>query len=203
MIRDSLVIVGSGGHASVVYDAAIKMKLWESILILDHEMEGFGLIVDDLYSNRFNYIKSHDFFVAIGDNKIRESILNDLFRNLFSVSTIIHPSAIIADNTLIDKGTCILAGSIINPFAKLGKGVIVNTGVRIDYHDSIGDFTHLSPGSVLTGAVTIGKRCFIGAGAIFKNGIKVVDDTIIGAGGVVIKDIDEPGTYLGIPAKKK
>lgn len=201
MISDSLCIVGSGGHACVVYDAAIKSKSWKSILIIDYRIEGFGLAVDDLYTNRFDYIKTHTFFVAIGDNKIREKILNELFRERFSVSTIIHPSAIIAESCLIDMGTCVLAGSVINPFAKIGKGVIVNTGVRIDHHDIIGDYTHLSPGSILTGAVTIGKGCFVGAGAIFKNGVKISDDIIIGAGGVVVKDIEKSGTYVGVPVK--
>ena len=42
----------------------------------------------------------------------------------------------------------------------------------------------------------------VGTGAQILQGLTICDDTIIGAGAVVTKDILEPGTYVGIPAKK-
>ena len=41
----------------------------------------------------------------------------------------------------------------------------------------------------------------IGIGVIVSNNINICGDCIIGAGAVVVKDIDEPGTYVGMPAK--
>jgi serine acetyltransferase len=48
-----------------------------------------------------------------------------------------------------------------------------------------------------------GDRVFVGIGASIVNNVSICDDVIIGAGGVVIKDIDEKGTYVGVPARKK
>ena len=42
----------------------------------------------------------------------------------------------------------------------------------------------------------------MGTGARIIQGHKITEDTIIGAGAVVLKDIDEAGTYVGVPAKK-
>ncbi len=40
----------------------------------------------------------------------------------------------------------------------------------------------------------------IGSGAIINQGIRICDDVKIGSGTVVIRDITEPGTYVGVPA---
>lgn len=56
--------------------------------------------------------------------------------------------------------------------------------------------------SLKRGSVVIGKYCFVGAGVVIIPGIKICDEVIIGAGAVVVKDITEPGTYAGVPAKK-
>lgn len=201
MKHKSLVIVGSGGHAAVVLDASNQMKTWENIIILDNQTDGVFLTVDDLYANRKKYLETHDIFVAIGDNFIRENFLNELAKEGFSLATVIHPSSIIADNVILDEGTIVLAGVILNPNVRVSKGVIVNTGARLDHHSKIGDFTHVCPGTVLAGDVTIGSRCFLGTGSIVSNQVNIADNVSLGAGCVVVKSITEPGTYVGVPAR--
>ena len=48
---------------------------------------------------------------------------------------------------------------------------------------------------------TIGDRVSIGTGAIILP-VKICDGTVVGAGAVVTKDIDEPGVYVGNPARR-
>ena len=43
---------------------------------------------------------------------------------------------------------------------------------------------------------------FIGAGAVIKDNIKICDNVTIGAGAVVVKNIDSPGLYAGNPVKR-
>ena len=54
----------------------------------------------------------------------------------------------------------------------------------------------------MAGTVTVGENTWIGIGAAVSNNIDIASDCIIGAGAVVVKNISEPGTYIGIPAKK-
>lgn len=201
MKHNSLIIVGSGGHASVVYEAAKKMKNWDQILILDESKDGVILGVDELYSNRIHYKETHDIFVAIGNNHIREVYMNELQMEDFSFATIIHPSAVIADSVLIEKGSCLLAGSIINPFVKIARGVIINTGVQLDHHSCIGEFTHVCPGTILAGHVTVGNQCFLGVGSVVSNQVQITNEVTLGAGCVVLKTLRRSGTYVGIPAR--
>jgi sugar O-acyltransferase (sialic acid O-acetyltransferase NeuD family) len=203
MKRKSLLIVGSGGHASVVLDAANLMQLWDSILILDQTKEGIVLDVHDVYANRHQYKPTHEVFVAIGDNLNREKVTNELISEGFSLATIVHPSAIVAESASMGEGSCVLAGAILNPYTTIGKGVIVNTSASLDHHNHIGDYTHVCPGSVLAGDVTIGTHCFLGTGSVVSSQIEITNHVTLGAGCVVVKSITEPGTYVGVPARKR
>lgn len=70
-------------------------------------------------------------------------------------------------------------------------------------HDSvIGNFSTIAPNAAIMGRVKIGERCYIGANATIIPEITVCPDAIIGAGAVVNKDILEPGTYVGVPARR-
>ena len=55
----------------------------------------------------------------------------------------------------------------------------------------------------MCGTVEVGNRTWVGAGATVSNNISICDDCMIGAGAVVVKDIKERGTYIGVPARKK
>jgi sugar O-acyltransferase (sialic acid O-acetyltransferase NeuD family) len=202
MKHNKLVIVGSGGHASVVMDAAKQMNRWKSFVVLDENPSGVVLSVDDLYSKRQEYKDSSDFFVAIGDNGVRERFMRELLAEGYSIATIVHPTAVIASSVVIEEGSCVFAGAILNPFVRIAKGVIVNTSASVDHHSNIGSFSHLCPGTVLAGGVTVGEQCFLGAGAVVSNQIHIINDVTLGAGAVVTKSIAEAGTYVGVPARK-
>ena len=202
MKHKTLVVVGSGGHASVVVDAARLMNVWTSIVILDQHMNSKVLPVDELYANRRNYINHAHFIVAIGNNDDRKRLLEELISEGASIASVIHPSAVIAPTAIIEEGSCVLAGSILNPFVQIGKGVIINTKVSVDHHGVIGEYTHVAPGATLAGEVNVGSLGFIGTGATISNQINITSNVIIGAGGVVIADITKPGTYVGVPAKQ-
>ena len=54
----------------------------------------------------------------------------------------------------------------------------------------------------MNGGATVGHHCLIGSGATVLQGVSICDDVIVGAGTVVTRDIDSPGTYVGAPARK-
>ena len=66
----------------------------------------------------------------------------------------------------------------------------------------IGDYTTIAPNAVILGFVNIERKCYIGANSSILPHITICEDVIIGAGTVVTKDITEPGTYVGIPARR-
>lgn len=117
--------------------------------------------------------------------------------------TIAHRSAQIAINATVGKGCQFMAGSIVNPEAKIGKQCIINTKASIDHECTLSDGVEISPGATLCGLVVLGINVWIGAGATVLPRIQIGDDSIVGAGAVVTQDVPAGVTVLGVPAKTK
>ena len=102
-----------------------------------------------------------------------------------------------------------------------GKGVYANFNLTLvdDTHIYVGDYTMLGPNVVLATAghpilpelrplayqynmpVHIGKNCWLGAGVIVLPGVRIGDNTVIGAGSVVTKDIPANVVAVGNPCR--
>jgi len=204
-MREGLLIIGASGHGKVVADIALKMDVWKYIAFLDQDgsiVSSLGIEVVDKSVNACRYAKNYDIFVAVGNNIMREKIIGELIATGANVPVLIHPSAILGKEVEVEVGTAIMAGVVINCCTKIGRGCIINTGATIDHDNVIDDYVHVSPGAHLAGTVKVGKNTWIGAGGVVINNINITSDCVIGAGAVVISNITEPGTYIGVPAKK-
>jgi len=204
-MKDRLLIIGAGGHGRVVADIAIKMNKWQQIAFIDDDKtvkSSMGINIIGKSDDVFQYISSYDIFIAIGNNDIRERIHNRLKTAGASIPILIHPSVVTGERVEIGQGTVVMAGVVINCCSRIGKGCIINTASTIDHDNIIEDYVHISPGAHLAGTVKIGKGTWLGIGSIVSNNLNIADNCIIGAGAVVINDITEAGTYVGVPAKK-
>ena len=194
-----LIIIGASGHGKVVADIAV-LRGYKDIVFLDDNEEikecaGWPVI------GKSSEASNGEVFVAVGNAKTRQKLMERYEENVQSV--LVHPSAIIANDTKIGVGSVVMAGAVINPGTVIGRGVIVNTSSSIDHDCVLGDFVHVAVGAHLCGTVTVGDATWIGAGAIISNNVNICGGCTIGAGAVVVKNIEEPGTYVGVPAKLK
>ena len=195
-----LIIIGASGHGKVVTDIAMLCGYTE-IVFLDNNSEikecsGYPVLGPDTMTAELE----GEIFVAVGNSDIRQKLMERNHGRVFP--TLIHPSAVIAGGTEIGYGTVVMAGSVINPGVHIGNGCIVNTSSSIDHDCVIGDYCHISVGTHLSGTIAVGNNVWIGAGATISNNVNICPDVTIGAGAVVINDIEESGTYIGIPVKK-
>jgi sugar O-acyltransferase (sialic acid O-acetyltransferase NeuD family) len=95
------------------------------------------------------------------------------------------------------------AGAVINPDARLGMGVLVNTAATVDHDCIIEDGVHLAPGVHLAGDVRIGEGTFIGIGTVARQGVRVGRGCVVGAGSVIVRDLPDGSTAYGVPARVK
>lgn len=194
-----LKLLGVGGHAKVIIDAAkISGKKIDAVYDDDENTHGkefcgykvAGKIDSDLQG---------DAIIAIGNNKTRKKISTCLKK--MNWETVIHPTAIIADDVEIGEGSLIMAGTIIQTGTKIGKHCIINTGACIDHDCKIADFSHIAPNCSLAGGIEIGEGTFIGIGTAVSQYLKIGEWCQIGAGAAVVSEIPSNCTAVGVPAK--
>ncbi len=202
---EHLIIVGAGGHGKVVADVAAKSGKYTKISFLDDgtRTECLGIPVIGKLNDAEEYVNTAEFFVAIGNADFRYRIICNLVNIGAQIATLIHPTAVIGYDVTIGGGTVVMAGAVINPSAHIGEGCIINTASSVDHDCKIGNYSHVSVGAHVAGEVEVGVATWIGAGATVSNKISICSRCMIGAGAVVVKDITEPGTYVGVPAQKK
>lgn len=104
-----------------------------------------------------------------------------------------------------------LTGIEIHPGATIGKGLVIDhgMGVVIGETTEIGDNCTLYQGVTLGGTgkdvgkrhPTIGNNVLVGAGAKVLGPITIADNSKVAANAVVLKDIAENSTAVGIPAR--
>ncbi len=204
-MNEKLLIIGAGGHGKVIADIALKMNKWRNIAFLDdNENVGsvMGLEVLGTSNTLINYIDHYQIFIGIGDNMTRQKIHMMLEAAGANIPTLIHPNSTIGNEVYIGNGTAIMAGTVINCCTKIGKGCIINTGSKIDHDNHIEDFVHISPGAQLAGTVKVGKGTWLGIGSVVINNVNITANCKIGAAGLVLRDITEHGTYVGIPVRR-
>lgn len=201
-MKNQLIIIGASGHGKVVADIAKKIG-YTSIKFLDDDTNKKKCDKYNVVGSMRDIIdyKECDFIVAIGNNLIRKMIQEKLSEIGVNIVTLIHPSAVLAENVKIGEGTIIAAGVVINTSSWIGKGCIINTGATIDHDNVIADYVHVSVGSHLAGTVKVDAGVMIGAGTTIINNISICKECVIGAGAVVIDNVEKKGTYVGVPAR--
>lgn len=139
--------------------------------------------------------------VTIGAAQTRRALCAQVVQaGLQLVSFVADPQNCFADQ--INAGSVVLAGAVVNGGARLGQGVIVNSGAIVEHGCRLGEFSHVAPGAVIAGDAQIGAECWIGAQACVLQGRSICDGVTVGAAGLVIRDIDCAGVYVGQPVRR-
>lgn len=201
-----MILIGYSGHSYVVkgiFDILGKKVIGyfdnEEKNTNPYDLKYFG---KETSEEAIAVLKKNEFFIAIGDNYIRQKIYENFAEHGCLPVNAIHPSASIDQGAqLAEYGIMISSHVSINALSQIGNAVICNTGCIIEHECIINDFVHVGPGTVLCGNVTIGKGTFVGANAVVRQGVQIGKNCIIGAGAVVITDIPDDTTVIGNPSR--
>lgn len=201
MTKRSLVVIGSGGHAHVVSEAATACGF--SVVELVDVSGPEGGFTSLLASLEQIDLSAAGLALGIGVNLSRqrafETVRSNFPKSYFP--PIIHSAAWVSPSATLAPGSVMLAHSSIGARSRLGAGGILNTGASLDHDTSMDEFGSLGPGARTGGNVTIGARTMIGLQAGILQGRNVGEDTVIGAQSLVIEDVPPLSVALGSPCE--
>jgi sugar O-acyltransferase (sialic acid O-acetyltransferase NeuD family) len=204
----NVIIIGAGGHGRVVLDILTAMGTHQTVGFIDADPQLAGKAIGDVpilgQANLLPKLKSQKVkgaIVAIGDNHARRSYAAKLAQQGFELINAIHPRSIVSPTAKLGTNLVIAAGAVIGTDAVIGNDVIVNTAAVIDHECEIGQAVHICPGAALAGRVHVGEEAFIGLGSNIIPCMNIGRQSVVGAGAVVIADVPEGATVVGVPAR--
>jgi len=188
-----LAIFGFGGHSKEV---AVQINHPVTFFVDDEYIEEGANPISSFNPEIYKII------VAVSDSQQRKKIVEKLPEDT-KFFTFVHPTAILMSKDItIGEGSFIGANSILTTNIQIGKHAILNRGNQIGHDTIIGNFFSAMPGAIVSGNVSIGDRVYFGTNSTVIEKKKISNDVIIGANGVVVNNLIEPGTYVGVPVKK-
>jgi sugar O-acyltransferase (sialic acid O-acetyltransferase NeuD family) len=200
-----IIILGAGGHASVIE---------EFLRATDYVVAGYvapepSNLLQVPYLGDDSWLAGRDqtaFALAnglgtVGISGSRTELFNKFAGMGFEFPAVAHGDASVSTSAVSQAGAQVLAGAVIGPYARLGRNVIVNMSASVNHHCTIADHVHIAPGAVLCGDVTVGQGAFIGAGATVIQGVSVGERVLVAAGAVVTRDLPDGARVRGVPAR--
>jgi sugar O-acyltransferase (sialic acid O-acetyltransferase NeuD family) len=208
-----IAIYGAGGYgrelAWLIKASSRPEKEYEFVGFIDDDASHFRQINGSPVFTLEHIVQTFPdvrVIVAVGNAIVRERLAKKVMTAGLAFESFVHPSVIRSSSIELGIGSTVCAGCILTTNIVIGQHVAVLFHATVGHDDIIGDYSTVGPGACLTGSVIIGKRVFIGAGAVIINGtatepIIIGDDSVIGAGSCVIRSLPAKSQVFGNPAR--
>jgi len=114
---------------------------------------------------------------------------------------LIDPRATVASNVDLGPGVTINAHVVVGAEVSLDEFVQINRSSSVGHHTHLAAFVTLGPGVTVASSVTLEPGVFVGAGATILPRLTIGENATVGAGSVVIDDVQPFAVVVGNPAR--
>lgn len=203
------VIIGAGTYGEV-YLAYLQEAGIDIVGFLDDDPEFEGQEVRGVpvlggVASLETLKESHGIeavYCPLGNNKLRVKFLTYARELGYKTPNYIHPSVIISPNVKIGEGVYILLGTTIMPHTVINDFVMISMGVHLAHHNVLDEGVFLSTGCNFGASIHAHKYAYCGISSTIMTGLhELGEDCLIGAGAVVIRDVEPKAVMAGVPAK--
>jgi sugar O-acyltransferase (sialic acid O-acetyltransferase NeuD family) len=164
-----------------------------------------GVKILDSNENLFttNNLDGKYFAISVGDNKIRNDLANKLRTLGAIVPTLIHPSAVVSKYAKTEDSVIIHANAVVQAGALIEMDTVVSYNASVSHTSKIGKACYIAFGACIGAYVAIKNFVLIGQSASIVSGKVnyIGSNAIVGAGSVVIKNVEAETIVAGNPAK--
>jgi sugar O-acyltransferase (sialic acid O-acetyltransferase NeuD family) len=206
----NIVLIGGGNQAHYTIDIIEKENKYTIIGIIDS--------ISNIGETKFGYkilgrqeeidtiVTKYNIdggIITVGDNWSRYHIHKQITSKLpkFEFVNAIHPSVVIGNNVKLGKGIVAMANVVFNPKSVIGDFTFFATGAQVEHDCIIEDYASISAGSITGGFVKLGKFSAITLGVTVLDRISIGENSVIGAGSLILKDIPNDVLVYGNPSK--
>lgn len=203
-MKSPVFVIGKGGHAITVSETIRRQQKCHFAGFV--EPRNFSERPSDLIDSVSEAMREFPdalWVIGLGDNIIRSKINSYLVTHYRDIRfhTCIDPSAVVFESSSIGEGSVVMAGAVVGAQARVGRHCIINTNSSIDHESSVADFASLGPNSSIAGKSSIGTKSHLGIGANVIEKVSLGDNSIVGGGSIVTRNLGENGVFLGSPAR--
>lgn len=204
---EDILIVGAGGLGKEIVDLIRQIGNYNIVGFLDDDITKKGAYfngvpvlgtIGDL--QQFRQVKN--LVLAVANPALKYKLYEYSKICQFTFPNLIHPSVLLGISVTMGQGNVICANSILSTEVTLKDFITINPQCGIGHEIIIGSYSTLYWNVHLGGNTRIDASCELGTHSCIIQGLQITDHVIVGAGAVVVKDIDEPGTYVGVPARR-
>jgi sugar O-acyltransferase (sialic acid O-acetyltransferase NeuD family) len=201
-----LAIIGSGHLGQQIAHYAISDNHFDKVVFFDdytekksvNNFEILGTSVEIL--NEYEKGNFNELIIGIGYKHIKSrKAFFEKFRNIVPFATIVHSSCWVDKTANIEQGCVIYPGCVIEPHVNIKSNTIINISCSISHDSVIGSHSFLSPRVSIAGFVKANECCIFGINSTVIDNVIISDNVQLGAGTVVIKNIDKKGLFVGNP----
>lgn len=182
-------IIGNGAFANEVY----------SWIISNHTNISPTSNISFIESNDYVPSKDDNLIIAIGNAEKRKSLYN-LYSN-YNFINVIHKTSILY-SPINSTGVIIGPNVIISTNAIIHNNVAINAASIIGHDNIINSHCQLNVNCNLAGYVQIGMASTINSGAVITPKVVIGNNVTVGAGAVVLNNVDNDCVVFGNPARK-
>ncbi len=194
-----LCIVGTGGFARETFFLARTCGFnVEAFIDLQEGESIYGIPVR---SESYFDSGTHMAVVAIGNPILRGMVVQKINNNT-EYPALIHPNALFSETVNFGHGAVVCANVILTCDVTIGDHAQLNLGTTVGHGVKAGHFFTTAPGVHISGNNLIGNHVYFGTNSSTVENVRISSGVTIGASACVVRNIEEPGTYVGVPASR-
>lgn len=203
-----LLLIAASGLAREVLACVRESSQYDVVGFLDDDESKLGSDLDGApilgpASHVLRYPQAKA-IVCVGAGKARQGVVARLAGIGFPLhrfATVVDPSVRVPPCCDIGPGSILLGHVTLTAGIRVGSHVVVMPGVTLTHDDVVEDFATLAAGVSLGGHVRIGRAAYLGMNSSVREGTSVGAATRVGMGAVVLGDVPDGETWVGVPAR--